>query len=113
MGGLIAGEGGGGDSALNGSITGVSATRIAAIIAGRVDGTSTSTGISNANDVIAVSDITTTVIGADLNNDGVCDDSAGSAWTVGDTNALIDGVVIVKSGGFSVTSPTPLKVVSV
>jgi hypothetical protein len=101
MGGLIAGQGGGNNSALNGSISDVSATRIAAIVAGRVDGAQ----VSDTNDVISISGISAKVIGADLNHDGVADDILGVGWTgVGDQ--LVDGIVIVKSGGYSGTLPT-------
>ena len=80
------------------------ADRIASIIAGRPSGLT----VGDANDVISISGITTKVIGVDLNHDGVADDSTGAAWTVGDANALVDGVVIVKSGGFTGTHPAPL-----
>jgi len=104
QGGLFAGQGGGATAALNGSISDVTANRIASIIAGRPGGTT----VGDANDVISISGIKTKVIGVDLNNNGVADDDTGAAWTVGDADFLVDGVVIVKSGGFTGAHPAPL-----
>jgi len=80
----------------------VSATRIAAILAGRVNGLL----VGYSNDVISISGISAKVLGADLDHDGVADDIAGTAWLSGDLNGLVDGIVIVKSGGYSGTLPT-------
>lgn len=116
MGGLVAGQGGKVnlvvDATRNGSIENVSARRIAAIIAGKDDGTS----LSAANAVTAISGITTSIIGADVNNDRLFTftDNGGTAdFDLGTTDAAIDGLVIVKTGGFTGTFPTPLKLISV
>jgi hypothetical protein len=86
--------------------------RIEAIVSGRTDGTNTGNyALTNQNDVISISGIHTTVIGADLNHDGKADDNnlVPATWTLGDANALVDGIVIVSSANnFTGTYPTPL-----
>ena len=67
----------------------------------------TGTSVAATNAVTAISGVTASMIGADLNHDGVADDSTGAAWNIGDVHALIDGVVIVKAGGISGTLNVP------
>jgi hypothetical protein len=106
MGGLIAGQGGTADSAFNGSIASVSAYRIAAIVAGRVDGAA----VGALNDVTKILGISAGVVGADINHDGLPTDGVGGTWSLLDTHALDDGVVIVNGSlgdGYSGTAPLP------
>jgi len=115
MGGLVAGhKGDGGGKATNGSITGVTATRIAAMLAG----TPAANSIDYDNGVYKISKITASVLGADVNGNSVFDWTDGTAAhtfqpddsgnsTDGDT--AIDGLILVRKGGFSVVPVTPLK----
>jgi hypothetical protein len=118
MGGLVAGQGGGVGTAgfvnNNGSITNVTATRIASIVAGYTNGSKASGGNNYAltvqNDVITISGLHTKVLGADLNFDGVADDADSSPWAIGDANALVDGIVMVQMGGFAASTSFKLPV---
>jgi hypothetical protein len=110
MGGLVAGQGGGVGTAgfvnNNGGVTNVTATRIASIVAGYTNGSKTGGyALTDENDVLTISGLHTKVLGADLNFDGVADDTASAPWTLGDTNALVDGIVMVQTGGFTGTHP--------
>jgi hypothetical protein len=106
MGGLVAGQGGGATGVGNGSITDVTATRIAAIVAGVSDGTGLS---QTANAVATLSDINTKVLGADIFHSGVLQDTSENAWTFADATALADGIVIVSTGTITGGNhPTPL-----
>lgn len=112
MGGLIAGLGG--SSSMDrviGSIANITAKRIAAIYAGEQIGTINSNAF-----VTSISNITASVIGADLDGDDTFDfsdvGSPGFGLSTGDT--AIDGLVIVKTDGFDddTVSATPLRVLS-
>jgi hypothetical protein len=105
QGGLIVGTGGGGDAALNGSITDVSAKAIATIIAGRWDGTDSTTtglgttlaGLGTTRAVLSITGLSAPVIGTDLWANGIVNDSTSAAWEVGDTHSLVDGIVLVQT----------------
>jgi len=104
MGGLIAGEGGNGVG--NGSISDVTAGRIAAIVAGESDGLALDVA---TNAVSTLSDINAKVIGADIFGNGVVDDTSGNAWSFSDATSLADGIVIVFGDGtFTGNHPAPL-----
>ena len=94
MGGLIAGQAGAGGAATNGSISQVTATRIAAIFAGRP----AANNITAANAVQSLTLINAQVIGADVNHNEVFDfTNAGAAgFNLGDGDTAIDGFVLVK-----------------
>lgn len=121
MGGLIAGQAGsvGGvvDAAKNGSILGVNALRIAAILAG----TPSANNLTTDNAVKKISGLTgATAIGADLAPPGFgfMDNAAGpnpanGVFQLGDGDTAIDGLVIVKTGGFTGPHPAPLKLIEV
>ena len=107
MGGLIAGKGGavngGFNVERNGSITNVTATRIAAILAG-------ATAVNNVSSLNAVKSITglkAAVIGADVDGDRQFDWSEGgtTGFQLG-TDTPIDGVVIVKKDQFTPAANT-------
>lgn len=93
MGGLIAGQAGTGGTALNGSISQVTATRIAAIYAGRPRPDS----ITAANAVRSLTMINAQVIGANANNNGIFDftDAGNPGFNLGDGDTAIDGFVLV------------------
>ena len=105
QGGLIVGTGGGGDVALNGSITAVSAKAVATIIAGRWDGTYSTTtglgttlaGLGTTRAVLSITGLSAPTIGADLFANGIVSDSTSAAWEVGDTHSLVDGIVLVQA----------------
>jgi hypothetical protein len=99
MGGLVAGQGGGqasgaaSNSVGNGNISDVTATRIAAIIAGQSGGTNMS---ETLNAVASLSTIKAKVIGDDFFFSGTVEDTSGKTWSFPDTDptALADGIVI-------------------
>jgi hypothetical protein len=112
MGGLFAGSGGdGATDGPAGSIMTVSAKRIAAIIA--VNDDTDPDNLSAVNAVTKIGAITTGVIGADLDRDGICDNTLGTSYQFGDV--AVDGMVIVKAGGLppSGLTPNPLLVITV
>ena len=122
MGGLVAGRGGAlngvFDVSRNGSISNVSAHRIAAIVAGSEDAQSLVPGDA----VLSITKIKATVIGADPNGDGMWNYIEGASNTPGfqfhndgtDTDdSLIDGLVLVKTGGFASPPVTPLHLIEV
>ena len=112
MGGLFAGMGGdGATDGLAGSITSVSAKRIAAILA--VNDDTEPDNLSAANGVTQISGIKTGAIGADLDKDGIADNSVGTVYQLGDT--AVDGLVIVKASGLPPggLNPAPLLVLQV
>lgn len=123
MGGLFAGLGGmkGGivQSALNGSISGIDAGRIAAILAGRP----ASDAITADNAVTKISGLkNVTAIGADVNTNTMftfTDNATGphpnnGLFLLGDGDTAIDGLVVVKTGGFTPPAGvTPLKLITV
>jgi hypothetical protein len=94
MGGLIAGQAGTGGVAVNGSISQVSATRIAAIFAGRP----APNNITAANAVQSLTLISAQVIGADVNHNELFDftDAGPAGFNLGDGDTAIDGFVLVK-----------------
>ncbi len=107
MGGIVAGEkGSGSGAATNGSITKVTAGRIAAMIAG----TPASNAVDYANAVWKISGIIAGTIGADVNGDGKFDfipgpnsinpgyDPSGDKHPA-DGDTAIDGMVLVRIGG--------------
>ncbi len=113
MGGIIAGLGGSSSmDRVNGSIANITAKRIPAIYAGEQIGTINSNAF-----VTSISNITASVIGADLDGDDTFDfsdvGSPGFGLSTGDT--AIDGLVIVKTDGFDddTVGATPLRVLSV
>ena len=113
MGGLIAGLGSSSSmDRVNGSIANITAKRIPAIYAGEQIGTINSNAF-----VTSISNITASVIGADLDGDDTFDfsdvGSPGFGLSTGDT--AIDGLVIVKTDGFDddTVSATPLRVLGV
>ena len=122
MGGLLAGQGGSVagivDAAKNGSILGVSATRIAAILAG-APGASALTADNAVKKITLGSGVTT--IGADTGSAGFSftDNVSGpnpsnGTFLLGDGDTAIDGLVIVKTGGFTPPAGvTPLKLITV
>ncbi|MGB8168257.1 MAG: hypothetical protein WCF18_12240, partial [Chthoniobacteraceae bacterium] len=114
MGGLFAGTGGTGTIAgLAGSITNVSATRIAAILA--ANSSTTASNLTTANAVTAITGVTATKFGADLDGDTTfdfTDNPAGphpsnGAFLLGDGDTAIDGIIIVKSPA-PAFAPAPL-----
>lgn len=122
MGGLVAGQAGARsgediDPRLNGSITGVSATRIAAILAGNVFGkpfTGTKPdGLTNAHAVSKLSGIAATVIGADAVPGGGFDftDVNALGFQLGGGDTAKDGLVIVL--GTAKLPVAPLKLIEV
>lgn len=115
MGGLLAGQGGGGsgpiDPKLNGTITGVSATRIAAILAGDC----ASGSLENDNAVSKISKITATTIGAEpvlTPGFDFTDNDGDMVFQLGDDDTALDGLVIVLAGK-STLPVTPLKLIEV
>ncbi|HEX8296025.1 MAG TPA: hypothetical protein VF593_06975, partial [Chthoniobacteraceae bacterium] len=116
MGGLIAGLGGSGAvTGANGSITDVSAGRIAAIfaagatLAGPLDGT---------NAVFALANIQAgKALGADLDADGIFDftNNGGTADFELGIDDPVDGLVLVRSAGFTgaTVNPPPLKLITI
>ena len=124
--GLIAGAAGGVDgiysNAGNGSITGVTATRISAIYAG-LNRVLTITGdFDSTNAVAQITGLATTVLGADRNGDHAFTFSEGDSDLIfqlpddvaADGDSTTEGLVIVKAGGFVIPSSlTPLKVIEV
>jgi hypothetical protein len=99
MGGLIAGLAG--DATTDGqagSIDGVQARRIAAIFAGNDD--TNANELTTANAVKSIKNITANVIGADRNGNGTFDFTGAGGFGLGQGETAIDGLVIVKSGGF-------------
>lgn len=115
MGGISPGLGGSKgstpDPTKTGTVATVSATRIASIIAGAP----ANNAITATNAVPKITGITTAVLGADINGDGVFTfTNAGAAgFTPGDGDTAIDGLVLVKTGGFTITTVQPLIVVTV
>jgi hypothetical protein len=111
-GGLIAGLGGNNNAAGNGSVSFVTAGRIAAIFAGFQSGNA-----SNQSAVASIANITARVIGADLDGDEVFDFvNAGTAgFQLGTSDFAQDGLVIVFAGGLDedTVKAAPLKVVTV
>jgi hypothetical protein len=122
MGGLLAGQGGAVNGVFsidrNGSIASITATRIAAIIAG-----SGSAGVlTSFNAVQSISGLHASLVGADVDKDGVFDWNEGGSVVPGfqlqdsgtDSNdKALDGLVIVKLGGVTGNLPATLKLFEV
>jgi hypothetical protein len=104
MGGLVAGQGGGQANGAatnavgNGSISDVTATRIAAIIAGESNGVGLS---ATLNAVASLSMIKANVIGDDIFHDGTVQDTSRNTWTFADGTPLADGIVIAVAANIS------------
>jgi hypothetical protein len=117
MGGLFAGMGGSGTTdGVAGSITNVSAKRIASIIAVNDDTLPNNLGADNA--VAAISGIKASVIGADLDGDGLFDFNNIGGTPDFDLNSgdqAVDGLVIVKTAGVPAggLKPAPLLIITV
>ncbi len=115
MGGLLAGEAGGSggpiDSKLSGSVTRISAMRIAAILAGDANASS----LTKANAASSISKITATKIGAEpvlTPGFDFVDADGDMTFQLGDDDTALDGLVIVLAG--KATLPvTPLKLIEV
>ena len=108
MGGLFAGQSP--TPSLNGSVTGITATRIAAILAG----TPAANALGPENAVTKIAKIKATAIGADLDPGGFdfTDHDGDMQVEFGDTDTALDGLVIVLVG--KATLPVvPLKLIEV
>jgi hypothetical protein len=111
MGGISAGVRGAGlGSASNGSVSGITADRIASIVAGG--------GFLNADAVYSLSGIHANSIGADLNNDGIFTFTPSPApvhtgFIAADGDVPIDGLVVVRAAGLAGTMPPILKLITV
>ncbi len=108
MGGLFAGQSP--TPSLNGSVTNITAARIAAILAG----TPAANELNPENAVTKIAKLKTTAIGSDLDPGGFdfTDHDGDSQFELGDGDTALDGLVIVRAGGG--TFPvTPLKVMEV
>jgi hypothetical protein len=114
MGGIAAGvSGSGGSVLLNGSVQDVHATRIATIIAGQVTGST----VTASNAPSLISGVTATVIGADLNGNGVWDyvnnpASPTAGFAFGNGEQVIDGFVLGVDGRVRL-GVTPLHLITV
>jgi hypothetical protein len=104
MGGISAGlRGAGLGTAANGSVSTITADRIASIVAGA--------GYQHTNAVTAIVAIHTNSIGADLNGNGKFDfilspTPPHALFDAADGDVPIDGLVVVKAGGLiGVTAP--------
>jgi hypothetical protein len=99
MGGLFAGAGGGGSSLGNaGDVIGVTATRIAAILA--ADSNTLASNLNARNAVNLLRNVTATAIGADVNGDGLFSlsfDQDGDGYVFGTSDVVIDGPVIART----------------
>lgn len=115
MGGLIAGQAGatGGtvDVTKNGSISNITATRIAAILAGAP----AANAINGSNAVVKISGLkNVTTVGADVGGDTAFDftDAGPAGFNLGDGDTAIDGLVVVLTDGYESTV-VPLKLIEV
>lgn len=113
MGGIFAGQAGkvGGvvNVTKNGAITGVEAARIAAMLAGTPD----ANALTTSNAVRKILRITTDQLGADIDGDGIVDvtEAPGAnppGYTLGNPlDTLLDGIVLVRSGGLGKVPTLP------
>jgi hypothetical protein len=122
MGGLFAGAGGesAGVAGPAGSVTNVTATRIAAILAA---GFSTNGGnLTNLNAVSALTNVHASVFGADVNGNGnfdfvdspVVPNPNNGIFLLGDGDLALDGLILVLSAGLPAPLvPAPLKIITV
>ncbi len=81
--------------------TGITATRIAAILA--VNSATTSSNLTTINAVSHLSQVMARVIGADVNGDGLftlATDVGSNGFVLGTGDDIIDGPVIAVSAGF-------------
>jgi hypothetical protein len=119
MGGLIVGQGGAVNGAYdvdrNGSINGVTASRIAAVIAGAQAGLN----VTNFNAVKAITGLKTALIGADYDGDRQFDwvetvptqagfQLPGAPLTTDVDDVPGDGLIIVKTAGYTPDAKTVL-----
>ncbi|MGB8166934.1 MAG: hypothetical protein WCF18_05545, partial [Chthoniobacteraceae bacterium] len=107
-GGIFAGVGGLGTGAVRaaaGNVTDIKAARIASILAAGFR--QAPNQLTNANAANSIARITATAIGSDLGAVGFDFTNAGAAgFHLGDGDTALDGLVIVKAGGFdSATIP--------
>lgn len=104
MGGLFAGQSP--TPSLNGSVTGISAARIAAILAG----TPAANALTAANAASSITKIKATAIGADRGAAGFdfTDNDGDMEFELGDGDTALDGLVIVRAGS-GVFPVDPLK----
>jgi hypothetical protein len=116
QGGLIAGQGGAGLAVgQNGSITNVTADRIATVIAGRP----AANAITAANAVFSIAGLVTNVLGADLDRDSIFDFTEGAPSnpgyqiTPGENDTALDGLVLVRATGLTSLPTTPLLLITV
>lgn len=111
MGGIAAGRTPQSDAA-NGSVKDITANRIAAIVAGRVE----ASGVSAQSAVVSIAAIRARVIGADIDGNGAFDfnDVNGDGdYDIG-FDVPIDGLVVVREGGIVGELPVqPLRLVEV
>lgn len=115
MGGLIAGQAGGTSDTIplrkNGSISNVTADRIAAILAGAP----TASGIDRFNAVISISSLKgVTKVGADVDGNTAFDftDVGSLGYNFGDGDTALDGLVVVFKNGYK-SNVTPLKLIKI
>jgi hypothetical protein len=115
MGGLIAGKAGAtGDTVAlrkNGSITNVTADRIAAILAGAP----TASEIDRSNAVISIGNLKGVIkVGADVDGNAAFDftDVGPSGYNLGDGDTALEGLAVVFKNGYK-SNVTPLKLVKV
>jgi hypothetical protein len=118
MGGLLAGQAGSVAGALintakNGSVTNIIADRIAAIVAGPNIGSTPDA----SNAVSKISGITATVIGADQDDNDkfsfVDATPTNGVFNIADGDTVTDGLIIVRSDGYTAPTGILLKVVTV
>ncbi|MEA3209594.1 MAG: hypothetical protein QOE70_2651 [Chthoniobacter sp.] len=112
MGGIVAGLGGrvAGliDTAKNGSVSGVTAERIAAIVAGAAK----ANALTTDNAVTKITGLNVLAVGADVNGTGFSftdnpnpPNPSNGVFLLGDGDTALDGLVIVKSGGGGAALP--------
>jgi hypothetical protein len=119
MGGIVAGmRGTGAGAATNGSIANITADRIAAMLAG----SPAANAVGYGNAVQKISGITASVIGADVNGDGIFSFTEGGvdgtyqpdgAHHATDGDTALDGFVLVRSGGLGKLPVAPLKLIEI
>ena len=101
-GGIFAGQGGLGTGAIRaaaGSVTDITAARISSILAASFRQEADT--LTTANAATAIARITATAIGSDRAPAGFDFINAGAAgFNLGDGDTALDGLVIVKAGGF-------------
>jgi hypothetical protein len=119
MGGIMSGiKGTGAGTATNGSIVKVTADRIAAMLAGSPD----ANAVGYGNAVQSIAKITASVIGADVNGNGIFDFTEGGgdgtyqpddSHHPVDGDTALDGFVLVRAGGLGKLPIAPLELIEV